>query len=317
MHAAIIKHQPMKNGSDEQLGQKDETAAASLSLPQPGQFDDPDEDEDEPMENHVATKKRKLSKGRGTRNQEKRAAIAGCSICGRRDFVTSTGAARHEEDCNGSSNPNGPWNCKICGRSSFSTSQAFAGHIRCCNKGQNVSQTIVSMRPPALETQRILLSDFNRLVTEALELFEATESDMAKQIVGSGRRRIEAGNVGIRCVHCARAGVLTSGSIAYTYSLKTLAHNMGGMVTRHLLKSCQNMDPTLRHRMCQVRKTTLRESMSKGRIGLPAYMHLLATEFDLTDYGERNGVWRRHDGIEESETPVAECPSSRNIYRHS
>jgi hypothetical protein len=310
MHTAIIKHQTMKKGIDEQLGQKEWcwTSAASLSMPQPGQFDDANEDEYELMENHVATKKRKSSKGQVMRMTQKCAAIAACSICGRTDFVAATHASRHEADCNGSSNPNGPWNCKICGRSSFATSQAFAGHIRCCNKGQNVSQTIVSLRPPALETERILLSDFNWLVTEALELFEATESDVAKQIVGSGRRRIVVGNVGIRCVHCARAGVLACASIAYTYSLKTLPHNMGGMVTRHLLKSCQHMDPTLRLRMCQVRKTTARESMSKGRIGLPAYLRLLVTKFDLTDNGESNGVWRQHDDIEESQTPVAEGP---------
>jgi hypothetical protein len=201
----------MKNGRDEQLGQMERTAAASFSmpqpgqfdylslpqpgqfddllLPQPGQFDDANEDEYEPMENHVhvATKKRKSSKGQGTRNQQKCTAIAACSICGRTDYVTATGAARHEADCDGSSNPNGPWNCKTCGRSRFATSQVFAGHIRCCNKGQNVSQTTVSLRPPALETERILLSGFNRWVTEALELFEATESDVAQQTVDSGR----------------------------------------------------------------------------------------------------------------------------------
>jgi hypothetical protein len=227
-----------------------------------------------------------------------------CSICGRRNFVTSTEAARHEAECHVSSNSNGPWKCRICGKSNFQTSAAIAGHWRCCNKGSTVTQASLSLEPVALEKERVKLSDFNRLIVKSIELFEASTTDVEMQHLGNGYRKIELGNVGIRCRHCAQLGVLTIGSISYTNDLKHLPHNMYTMVVRHLLESCHNVREHLKHQLLQAKTSSTSQSMRKGALGLPAYLRLLIDHYDLTDDGRREGVRRKSVGGDDGKQSV-------------
>jgi hypothetical protein len=250
-------------------------------------------DDDEWMPPKRAAKKRKKTGEEIESNVPLKQPRGYCSICGCRDFVTSTEAAHHEAECNVYSNSNGPWKCRICGKSNFPNSAAIAGHWRCCNKGSTVTQASLSLEPVALESERDKLSDFNRLIVKSIELFEASAIDVEMQHLGNGYRKIEVGNVGIRCRHCAQLGVLTIGSIAYTNELKHLPHNMYTMVVRHLLESCQNVREDLKHQLRQAKTSSTSQSLRKGALGLPAYLRLLIDHYGLTDVGKREGIRRK------------------------
>lgn len=212
-----------------------------------------------------------------------------CPICGRRDFMTGTEAQEHEAKCY---NPHGPWLCSICGKTEFTTSQAFAGHWRCCNKGSIVTEATLSLLPPEYRTAAGQLSDFNQLVTSCIELFEATKSDCEKQNVGNGRRKVSVGNLGIRCRHCAKQGVMTIGSTAYTSDLKTIPHNIYVMVQRHLFQTCKSVSKHLKTELETTKKDSTSQSVKKGGLGLPTYLRMLNDHFKLTDDGKRDGVRR-------------------------
>jgi hypothetical protein len=159
-----------------------------------------------------------------------------------------------------------------------------------------VTQASLSLEPVALETERVKLSDFNLLIVKSIELFEASATDVEMQHLGSGNRKIELGNVGIRCRHCAQLGVLTIGSVSYTNNLTTLPHNMYTMVARHLLESCSNVREDLKHQLLQAKKSSTSQSLRKGALGLPAYLRLLIELYGLTDDGKREGVRRKSVG---------------------
>lgn len=244
-----------------------------------------------------------------------------CSKCGRFNFATATGARRHEAACDGGTtqNPKGPWKCPTCGRDSFLTSQAFGGHYRCCHRvqrrpgGEGNGGGVVMMTPTCLslgrgyhdnnndddsstcstspmEVARLKLSNFNKLVLECIELFEASQSDVNVQVTANGKRHISVGNVGIRCVHCARNDTLPVGSTTYTSDLKTLPHAMYVMVQRHLLATCAHIDDDMKRQLRETKKNSTSQSMTKGNIGLPAYLRLLAEKCGLTDDDKKLGV---------------------------
>lgn len=232
-----------------------------------------------------------------------------CSICGRHNFETESGAARHQAECDGQSNAKGPWKCSVCGKNKFSTSQAFAGHWRCCNKGRNVTKSSLSLRPDAFHNDYLKLSDFSQIIADSIELFAATEADVERQVVGNGRRKIEVGNIGIRCRQCAKNGVLTVGSISYPNDLKTFPHNMYSMTKRHLMGNCQSVSYDLQQRLQLSKQCSTSQSMQKGAIGLPAYVRILTGYLDLTDDGKTEGVYQRtpltsHEEFTQSPTSI-------------
>jgi hypothetical protein len=145
-----------------------------------------------------------------------------------------------------------------------------------------------------LETRRQLLSDFNILVTDAVELIQlSTPEDIDRLKMSNKRRRLapKLGNIGIRCRYCAQ-NKLTSppGSNVYPQSLKSLPHNIYNLVNRHLMSSCQNISREKQQQLVQDKKITTKQSMEKNRIGLPVYLRLLAEAFGLTDDGKSEGI---------------------------
>lgn len=149
----------------------------------------------------------------------------------------------------------------------------------------------VSLRPLCLEAKRNLLSDFNVLVTESIELIEVSTDDVEKLQLGNRRKHHpRIGDVGIRCVYCAAKGIQPTGSNIYPQSLKTLPHNMYNMVVRHLMESCKNIPCSTQKRLINDKKKTTSQSMEKERIGLPVYLKLLTSEYGLADRGSNEGI---------------------------
>lgn len=182
--------------------------------------------------------------------------------------------------------------CRNCGKTGFCTGQALYSHQLACHKGSMVG-LCVSLRPPSLNDSRIQLSEFNWKVTEAIELIEVSPEDISElaKTVQRGRTP-RVGDIGIRCVYCARKGIQPAGSNVYPKTLKSLPHNMYNLVVRHLLGSCQNIPKATQDELSENKTRTTKQSMMKDRIGLPVYLQMLTELFALTDLGEAQGIRR-------------------------
>ena len=189
-------------------------------------------------------------------------------------------------------NTESPWKCSNCGKSDFKTSQAYGGHVRCCH-ARTITETTITLTPAPLIPNRKQLSEYNFSLTASLELFEASEADVQKQMIGNGKRPIAVGNVGIRCSFCAMNKIMTAGSITYPHQLKFLPHDCFVMAKRHLLGNCKAIPTEIQRRLESTKKSSLSQSLRKHFIGLPIYLNMIVEIFDLTDDGVRNGIRRR------------------------
>ena len=203
--------------------------------------------------------------------------------CGRADLESAAEAADHTKICS----VVGP--CENCGKATFTTWQGFFSHQMSCHKSSFGNS--VSLRPSCLDEQRKRLSDFNWKLTEAIELIEVAPDDINELAKTKQRGRTpKVGDIGIRCVYCARKGTQPAGSNVYPTKLKTLPHSMYNLVVRHLIQCCQNIPKNLRGELIQDKKITTSQSMEKGRIGLPVYLQMISDEFGLADCGQTVGV---------------------------
>lgn len=266
------------------------------AIPCPSHDLDDDDDEEYIDEDERSIQKRgrkseksmstSKSKSQGTKEEYS------CSMCHRTDFLSPTGFAHHQSRCDGTRNSTGPWTCSNCGKNDFSTSQAYGGHARCCHPRESVTETSISLAPKSLMAERARLSEFNFCLTASLELFEASNADVEKQLIGNGRRHILLGNVGIRCSFCAMSHTMSTGAITYPHHLKPLPHNCYVMVQRHLLGNCTAIPDSIRKRLVETKKSSINHSMKKNALGLPFYLNMIIEKFKLTDDGKRNGIRR-------------------------
>jgi hypothetical protein len=187
--------------------------------------------------------------------------------------------------------------CKGCGKSQFGNAAAFQSHRRCCTSNQaygsdtSISSELISnLRPPQQESSRQQLSDYNLILTTCVEIIAASPQDVQTELTHNRRRRIQLGDVGIRCRACAQAGRYSIGSVKYPDCLEHLVHNIYVMVDRHLLKTCPNISAHEQARLRETKPNSTSQSMYKHRIGLPIYLKMIYQEFGLVNRGNRQGV---------------------------
>lgn len=226
-----------------------------------------------------------------------------CGKCGDYDFPNVSLAKIHQDHCQGSCfNSFGPWMCQGCGKTEFTTNAGFQSHKRCCyrrcaiSNGSHISHSVATSHhhrqqvctlcpssPPHLEQSRLLLSDFNQLVTQWVDFIQATPEDVAVENTHNRRRRrpLQLGDVGVRCVACARVNHYSIGSVQYPKCLETLPHNVFLMVQRHLLGTCQHIPLTIKEQLEETKQHTTSQSMCKHRIGLPTYLKMIVEQYQL------------------------------------
>ena len=149
----------------------------------------------------------------------------------------------------------------------------------------------LSLRPERWNPTRETLSDFNILVTNWIELIQASQSDIDSLPSRHRKRNPLVGAIGIRCIYCVGKSCSSTGSISFPDDLITLPHNIYMMTKRHMLTSCQNIPKAVQEQMNETRPFSTQQSMSRGRIGLPAYLKLLIDDFGLTDHGRKDGIY--------------------------
>ena len=226
-----------------------------------------------------------------------------CSYCGVMHFDTVVEAVAHQKSCDGSGNKLGPWKCTACGAASFRSLAAFRAHQRSCMKqSSTVSSKNITLRPVRWYWTRARLSDFNYLVTNSIDLIQATQSDIDTMPRRNRRRNPNVGDIGIRCIYCV--GRCSIASISFPDHIRTLAHNLYLMADRHLLSSCPNIPHSVRQKMKEARPYTTKQSTLKDRIGLPAYLQLLIDDYGLIDKGNSCGIQWKKKGTKGVSSPL-------------
>jgi len=127
-----------------------------------------------------------------------------------------------------------------------------------------------SARPPSKGIQLALacdadqLSDYQVLIRQQLELFEAGSEDVEGNTQGR-KKSVVLGQVGLRCRHCSpfplrargRGAVYYPGKLAGIYQA---AQNMAGS---HLIGACQQLPPHVREEIKKLRER--RDNASSGK----------------------------------------------------
>jgi len=241
-----------------------------------------------------------------------------CSLCGMVPFETALDAMNHEHACNGNSNPLGPWMCVICRKTDFQRNQAFQSHRGCClPRNSTMTGDCLSLCPERWNSTRETLSDFNILVTNSIELIQASQSDIESLPCRHRKRNPLVGAIGIRCIYCVGKACSSTGSISFPDDLGTLPHNIYMMTKRHMLNSCQNIPKAMKEQMNATRPFSTQQSGSKGRIGLPAYLKILINDFGLTDNGKKEGIYwpknKTRDGPNSGSLPTLDKDDVQSV----
>ncbi len=107
----------------------------------------------------------------------------------------------------------------------------------------------------ATEDDEESLSEYQALVRKQLEFFEAGKDDVS--LTTQGRKKpLYIGQVGIRCTHCAHrpANLRTRGSVYFPSKLSSVYQACQNMAVSHLMDACDEIDQTIRDRLCALRQ---------------------------------------------------------------
>jgi len=121
---------------------------------------------------------------------------------------------------------------------------------------------------PGLQEERSKLSDYNNMLLESMELFRATQYI----------NRAVPGQIGLRCVHCARKKVRHGGSVAFPGRPEAFGVSVCAMGSQHLRdnakpsKACPYVSPELRTRLEQASKISFLQTSERGGTDVARYV---------------------------------------------
>lgn len=108
------------------------------------------------------------------------------------------------------------------------------------------------------------LSEYQLLVRQQLELFEATRLDVESNTQGR-KKAVSLGQVGVRCRHCAMLPLRSRsrGAVYYPTKLEGIYQAAQNMAASHLTASCPQLPPALKAEMERLRLR--RDNASGGK----------------------------------------------------
>eukprot|EP00934_Nitzschia_sp_Nitz4_P001652 Nitzschia sp. Nitz4//scaffold43_size134323//82888//84378//NITZ4_003309-RA/size134323-processed-gene-0.58-mRNA-1//-1//CDS//3329551978//1652//frame0 len=118
--------------------------------------------------------------------------------------------------------------------------------------------------PLALSCDGEQLSEYQILVRQQLELFEASIEDIQSNTQGR-KKQVTLGQVGIRCRHCAMNPLRQRGrgAVYYPTKLQGVYQAAQNMASSHLCESCQSIPPNLKLAIRALRER--KDSASGGK----------------------------------------------------
>jgi len=154
------------------------------------------------------------------------------------------------------------------------------------------------------ESDDLILGEYQTLLRQQLELFEADSNDVINGTFRQGRTTpIRMGQIGLRCKHCAKAplSVRTKGSVYFSQTIKGMYQIGQNMSKVHLCERCVRLPPDIKKKMIMLRNR--RHRASGGRAYWIRHMRELGIYEDST-------VLRAHPLGERKKPPDGKMPSS-------
>lgn len=133
--------------------------------------------------------------------------------------------------------------------------------------------------------KRDILSDYNLMLTENIELFEVPTvyniRDGADRICTTG---LPTSKVGLRCIHCSsHVGQVTAASF-FPSSIGSIASGVGTIGARHFTGGkCPNISNSIMGMLKQNKKASQQQTRTQGRIGLDAYCRALSKRIGINN----------------------------------
>lgn len=142
-----------------------------------------------------------------------------------------------------------------------------------------VKKTTQSLNIALTPADENLLSDYNKLLCQHVELYQDTTGTKAK--------------VGVRCKLCVGMGNNQGAAASYlASSISFISPNIGNIGTRHLLGGkCPAMPMGVGEKLKAMRKTSMAQTKMPGRIGLDAYCRELAAKNGIVPYSSGGGLF--------------------------
>lgn len=113
-----------------------------------------------------------------------------------------------------------------------------------------------------LPTDADLLSEYQVMVRQNIEIFEATERDVRMSVVGQ-KSSLFVGQVGIRCIHCANAPHRERGAVSFPRKLDLVYQTARNMAVNHIGDFCSHVPSDIKERLRSLREK--KEFASGGR----------------------------------------------------
>eukprot|EP00534_Pseudo-nitzschia_fraudulenta_P018193 CAMPEP_0201261886 /NCGR_PEP_ID=MMETSP0853-20130426/5981_1 /ASSEMBLY_ACC=CAM_ASM_000640 /TAXON_ID=183588 /ORGANISM="Pseudo-nitzschia fraudulenta, Strain WWA7" /LENGTH=222 /DNA_ID=CAMNT_0047565011 /DNA_START=21 /DNA_END=689 /DNA_ORIENTATION=- len=113
------------------------------------------------------------------------------------------------------------------------------------------------------ETDDAILGEYQTMLRQQLELFEADGHDVINGTFRQGRTTpIRLGQIGLRCRHCAMAplSVRTKGSVYFSQTIKGMYQIAQNMSKVHLCERCTRIPQDVKKRMVALRSRRHRAS---------------------------------------------------------
>lgn len=134
------------------------------------------------------------------------------------------------------------------------------------------------------------LSEYQQVIRRSLELFEAQPNDIFSNTQGR-KKNVEAGQVGLRCSHCAHrpAHWRGRGAVYFPGSLSSVYQAAQNMTMNHLLGSCEDIP---QQRKKEIEETHKKQEGESKKRGGKKYWAEDCARF-LTQVEGRSGLWFR------------------------
>ena len=141
----------------------------------------------------------------------------------------------------------------------------------------------VSLVPP--DADRGILSDYNYLLCQNIELFEEITTTTSTSGAKTSRTSTR---IGLRCIHCSGCDRHAVGSTFYPSSINFISPALGNIGSRHLLGGkCPFVNAGIVDQLKACKLTTQAQTKEAGRTGLDAYCKSLAARCGIVGNSSR------------------------------
>ena len=132
---------------------------------------------------------------------------------------------------------------------------------------------------------RNILSDYNLMLAENIELFEVPTvyniRDGADSVCTTG---LPTSKVGLRCIHCSSNGRQVTAASFFPSSIGSIASGVGTIGARHFIGGkCPNMSNDKIEIFKQNKKTSQQQTRTQARVGLDAYCRVLSKRMNINN----------------------------------